>query len=132
MRLPATRCNCSFPSGSAISSRRRPTTTRASSPAWPNTSEGRPIDVEDQRAAWGEPSKQEPRWPAMLAVFVAIALQIALPDTVARGLGPRWLLPALEASLAVALITANPIHPHKDWSLLRGTSLTLIGIVNVA
>jgi hypothetical protein len=68
----------------------------------------------------------------MLAVFVAIALQIALPDTVARGLGPRWLLPALEASLAVALITANPIHPHKDWSLLRGTSLTLIGIVNVA
>src|SRR5262245_53905211 len=44
--------------------------------------------------AWRRITKGEPRWPASLAILVAIALQIAIPEWLA--FGPRWFVPALE------------------------------------
>ena len=68
----------------------------------------------------------------MVAVLAAIGLQIVLPPSVIRGLGPRWLLPALEATFAVALLLANPRHLNKDSGRLRFASLALIALINVA
>ena len=62
----------------------------------------------DDQAAWGAASTGEPRWPPLLAVVVAIALQIVLPNRLIQGLGPRWLVPALEGVLLVALLITNP------------------------
>ena len=42
--------------------------------------------AEDESVAWGVASKAEHRWPASLALAVAIALQLVLPDTVIHGL----------------------------------------------
>jgi len=82
--------------------------------------------------AWGVPSQSEHRWPASLAVVVAIALQVVLPQTVIRGLGPRWLLPVLEGVLLAALIVANPGRINRESSVLRGMSIVLIAIITAA
>ena len=63
---------------------------------------------------------------------MAIALQVVLPETVIRGLGPRWFIPALESALLVALIVTNPGEINRESRLLRAMSLTLIGIITVA
>jgi uncharacterized membrane protein len=86
----------------------------------------------DDRVAWGIASKSEHRWPASLAVVVAIVLQVVLPETVIRGLGPRWFIPAFEGALLLALIVTNPGQINRESSLLRAMSLTLIGIITVA
>ena len=91
-----------------------------------------PRQTRDDRVAWGIASKSEHRWPASLAVVVAIALQVVLPETVIRGLGPRWFIPALESALLVALIVTNPGEINRESRLLRAMSLTLIGIITVA
>jgi hypothetical protein len=65
-------------------------------------------------------------------VVVAIVLQIVLPETVIRGLGPRWFIPGLEGALLVALVVTNPVHIDRESRLLRAMSLTLIGIITVA
>ena len=91
-----------------------------------------PGTTRDDRVAWGVPSQSEHRWPASLAVVVAIALQVVLPQTVIRGLGPRWLLPVLEGVLLAALIVANPGRINRESSVLRGMSIVLIAIITAA
>ena len=95
---------------------------------------GAPSDrqTRDDRVAWGVPSTGEPRWPAIVAVLVAIALQVILPDTLIQGLGPRWLIPALEGALLVALLIANPHQVDRAESNLRLLSLALIAVITVA
>ncbi len=82
--------------------------------------------------AWGVPSKSEHRWPASVAVLVAILLQVALPDRVTQGLGPRWLIPTLEGALLVALVISNPGRIDRESSVLRGMSLVLIAMISLA
>jgi uncharacterized membrane protein len=86
----------------------------------------------DDRVAWGIASKSEHRWPASIAVVVAIVLQIVLPNKVIQGLGPRWLIPALEGVLLIALIVAHPGRIDRESSLLRGMSLILIAVITLA
>ena len=86
-----------------------------------------PID----RVAWGVASRAEPRWPATLAVLVAIFLQLVLPSKVSHYLGPHWLIPSLEGVLAVALLLANPWHANESRNL-RPLAVGLITFINAA
>jgi len=86
----------------------------------------------DDIVAWGIPSHSEPRWPALLAVLAAMALQLILPDTLIRGLGNRGLIPALEGALMVVLLIANPGHISKEQSRLRIIGVALIALITVA
>jgi hypothetical protein len=88
-------------------------------------------DDRDDRVEWGITSPREPRWPATLAVLVAIALQLVLPGNLALYLGPRWLIPALEGVLAGALLIANPWHTLESRNL-RPVSVGLIILINGA
>lgn len=85
----------------------------------------------DDAVAWGVPSPSEPRWPALLAVVAAIALQLVLPDSVIQGLGNRALIPALEGALMAVLLTANPGHISKEQSRLRIIGVALIALITV-
>ena len=76
-------------------------------------------------------SRAEPRWPATLAVLVAIFLQLVLPPKVSLYLGPHWLVPSLEGVLAVALLIANPWHAIESRNL-RPVSISLITLINAA
>ena len=89
------------------------------------------LHTRDDAVAWGIASHGEPRWPALLSVLIAIALQLTLPDRLIRGLGNRWLLPALEGALIVVLLIANPGRISKEEARLRVVGVALIAIITV-
>jgi len=95
----------------------------------------RPGDSADEArregAEWGQRAQSEPRWPGSLAVAAAIALYFALPDKLIAGLGPRWLVPALEGLLGAALLIANP-RLSRESRRLRPVAIVLIALVNLA
>ena len=86
----------------------------------------------DDAVAWGIPTQGESRWPVLLAVVAAIALQLVLPEKVVRGLGGRWLIPGLEAALLLVLLVANPGRISKEESRLRAVGVSLIALISVA
>jgi hypothetical protein len=90
-----------------------------------------PDEARRDEAEWGERAKSEPRWPATLAVSAAVALYFALPDKLITGLGPRWLVPALEGVLGAALLIANP-RLSRESRRLRPLAISLIALVNLA
>ena len=84
------------------------------------------------QAAWGRPSTDEPRWPASLAVVVAIALYVVLPQRLLVSIGPRWLIPALEGALVVTLMIVSPRRLSVEVTGLRIASIVLIALINLA
>ena len=75
-------------------------------------------------------NKGEPHWPASLAVVLALALYVTLPDRLI--LGPRWVLPVLELALLVPLTLHSPRRHHEEASWVRRVSVGLIALVNLA
>ena len=82
--------------------------------------------------AWGTPSTGESRIPPLAAIALAIALQVVLPNRLIEGLGPRFLVPALEAALLVAVAVANPHRVDRAQSNLRLLSLAMIALISAA
>jgi uncharacterized membrane protein len=80
--------------------------------------------------AWRRITEGEPRWPASLAVVVAIGLQAALPSRLA--LVPRWVLPGIEGLLLVALMIANPRRINRRSTPVRLAALVLIVVASLA
>ena len=88
---------------------------------------------EESQAAWGEPSRSVHRWPATVAVLVAIALYLVLPDRLIVWLGPRWLVPALEGALVVAILIVSPRSRNsRAAATIRTAAILLISLVNLA
>jgi uncharacterized membrane protein len=102
----------------------------ADTPTWWST--GSRGHERDDAVAWGVPSGQEPRWPAVVAIVAAIGLQVVLPVRVIQGLGPRWLIPVLEGVLLLALLIANPHRLDRESRALRLLSLVLIAVITAA
>jgi uncharacterized membrane protein len=80
--------------------------------------------------AWRRVTEGEPRWPASLAIAVAIGLQVALPNHLA--LAPRWLLPSLEAAILIALMGANPRRINRTSPAIRAAAIVLIIVASLA
>lgn len=73
--------------------------------------------------AWRRPTRGEHRWPAVLAVIVAIVLQVLLPDQMT--LGSRWILPSLEALILLMLLATNPFRIDRESTVLRALGIGL-------
>src|SRR6476646_8332271 len=69
----------------------------------------------------------EARIPPAVAVLVAIALYAVLPEPLL--VGPRFLIPALELVLLVALIATNPLRLTRQTRWSRVVSLVLTALV---
>ncbi|MFC4951110.1 hypothetical protein [Pseudonocardia sp. GCM10023141] len=80
--------------------------------------------------AWRRATEGEHRWPAALAISVAVALQVTLPDSMTPG--PWWVLPALEVVLLIVLLIANPRRMSSESTRLRFLSIGLGGLVCLA
>ena len=80
--------------------------------------------------AYPPPGVVESVWPAQLTVFVAIVLQLSLPERLT--VGPRWLLPALEGALVIGLAAATPRQLEQDHPLRRRVALILVALVSAA
>lgn len=61
------------------------------------------------------------------AVVAAMLLTVLLPDDLR--LAPRWLLPAVEGLLLLALIAGDPGRIDRRSTVLRGTSIALVGVL---
>jgi uncharacterized membrane protein len=80
--------------------------------------------------AWLRPTPGEPRWPVTAAVVLAIVLQLLIPESLA--LRPRWLLPAVELTLLILLVAANPRRIERDRRWVRMAGLSLVAIASLA
>jgi hypothetical protein len=80
--------------------------------------------------AWLSAGPGENRWPVLLAVLLAIGVQLALPERLA--VGPGWILPAVEAALLVGLTAANPVRLERDGIWIRRASLLLVAVMSLA
>ena len=69
----------------------------------------------------------ERRWPMATTLIVAMALPFLLPLTYA--LGPRWIIPAIEAVFLLALILADPGRIDRRSTVVRTLSLGLVAIL---
>jgi hypothetical protein len=82
------------------------------------------------RPAWRRATSGESRWPSVVAIAVAIALQWVLPAGLI--LQPRWLLPGAEVVLVVLLVAGNPVRLEHGHTLLRTGSLALLAVMTLA
>ena len=71
----------------------------------------------------------DPFWPAQLAVAVAIALNLGLTKEVT--IGPRWLLPGVEAIMLAALVIVAPSRATTHSRGRRHFALAVIGLVSL-
>lgn len=71
----------------------------------------------------------EARLPSALVVVAAIALYALLPEQLI--VGPRLVIPVLEAALLAVLIVVNPRRMTRDNRWERFASLALIGLIAV-
>jgi uncharacterized membrane protein len=71
----------------------------------------------------------DPYWPAQLAVAAAIALNLTLARQIA--IGPRFLLPGVEAVLLVALVVVAPARATTHRVRERRFALAVIASVSL-
>jgi hypothetical protein len=71
----------------------------------------------------------ENRLPPALAVLVAAVAYALLPETLL--FAPRFVIPALELALLVAVVATNPFRMVRRTRWSRGVSIALAGIVVV-
>ena len=69
-----------------------------------------------------------PFWPAQATVLAALVLDLGLPKRLT--IGPRWLLPVVEALLVIGLVIASPRPNIKHASVRRRVAIGLIGLVS--
>ena len=79
---------------------------------------------------WRLPSPGEPRWPATIAIVLALLIYIRLPDRLTPG--PQYLVPVLEVALLIPLVIAHPTRIRPGSKDLRWLSLILIALVLAA
>ena len=80
--------------------------------------------------AWGVPAPPRSYWPARIAVLVAMALYLALPDRLVPG--PRFIVPALEAVVLVAITVLVPHRTTVAAPARRVLAILIIGLVTLA
>ncbi len=78
----------------------------------------------------------EPRWPASVAVLVAVGLYVSLPsrlisDHHASGL-IRIVVPVLELALLIPLAVTAPHRHAEESGLRRKAAIALIAIISIA
>jgi hypothetical protein len=76
------------------------------------------------------PSEPEDRTVVTVIVFVAIALQLALPGHL--NFRPTWLLPSLEVVLGLTLIVGRLFKIDRLTPHIRSVGLSLIALVSLA
>jgi uncharacterized membrane protein len=69
-------------------------------------------------------------WPPTIAMLVALGLYLILPDQLA--IGPRWLIPLIEAVLIVLLNLVRAYRRSREETDVREFVLAVIGLLNAA
>jgi hypothetical protein len=93
----------------------------------------KPLDAGDPAKrrfiAAEEFERDDPLWPAQLAILAALLLYLALPPKLT--IGPNWLLPAAELIVLAALFAAAP-RRGRSWKRRRAIALSLMLVLTIA
>jgi len=84
---------------------------------------------EQRLPSWLRPGDPESRWPALLALIAAVALQGAIPARYT--LVPRWPLIAMEVALLVVLLVINPVRLTRATRIGNIASVVLLAAITV-
>jgi uncharacterized membrane protein len=93
------------------------------------TAERTAEDAANELPGWLRPHRGEQRWSVLLVVILAIVLQVLLPSDLI--LGPRAIVPGIEAALCLILLIADPGEIHKSSQRMRRFSLLLIAVLAI-
>ena len=74
-----------------------------------------------------EPDRSEHRWPAALAIFVAVLLYATLPSTFTPAL--RYVVVGLALALFIPLVVLNPHRLKRETTWSKVMSRGLIGLL---
>ncbi len=77
--------------------------------------------------AWGVAANSEPRWPASLAILIAIAIYFWLPKEYT--LGPQWVIPMAAIAILIPLSIAAPHRVPEESRMIQAAAVALIGVV---
>jgi uncharacterized membrane protein len=86
--------------------------------------------VADITPAWRRRTHGEHRWLAAVAVVLMIALQVLISRTLR--IYPGWIIPAVEGTLLLVLLLANPGRMNRETKLLRLLGLGLVTAASIA
>jgi hypothetical protein len=91
-------------------------------------SQGETDDAEPGGSTHEDRPFVEPRWPIalVLSAFIVVTVVLRLAQPQREGVGPHWLVPALEIGLLAALIAANPADVLGRARWLRPLSIALV------
>jgi hypothetical protein len=87
------------------------------------------IPQEEQEAAWGHPTRGEPRYQASIAVILAVVLYVTLPAQLT--IGPKWMLPLLEGLLLFPVWISAPYRRATEAHWERFVAIALIAVINI-
>jgi hypothetical protein len=79
--------------------------------------------------AWLRPGNPESRWPVLLALIAAMALQCGIPHQYT--VVPRWPLIALEVVLLVALTLINPVRLTRSTRVGKAATFVLLAAITL-
>jgi hypothetical protein len=85
------------------------------------------LQAEHRVPSWLRPGDPESRWPVLLALVTAIAMQRAIP--VRYTLVPRWPLVVMELLLLAVLLIINPVKFTRPTRVGRTTSFVLLAAI---
>ena len=85
--------------------------------------------AEQRIPSWLRPGNPENRMPVLIALIVAIALQLAIPKSYT--VVPRWPLIALEILLVVVLVGLNPLRLSRRSTFGRWASYVLLAAITL-
>jgi hypothetical protein len=86
-------------------------------------------DAEQRLPAWLQPGNPESRWPVLLALMAAIAMQRAIPERYT--VVPRWPLVAMELLLLVFLLILNPVKLTRSTTAGKTAQLLLLAAITI-
>jgi hypothetical protein len=79
----------------------------------------------------GDRAGIEPRWPIVLTlgVFVALTIVLRVLEPKREGLGPHWLVPAIEIALLGVIAAADPARVSGRRRWFRRVSIALVSLL---
>jgi len=79
--------------------------------------------------AWLRPGNPESRWPVLLALIAAMALQYGIPHQYT--VVPRWPLIALEVVLLIVLTLINPVRLTRSTRVGKAATFVLLAAITL-
>ncbi|HEY7175092.1 MAG TPA: hypothetical protein VH442_09260 [Micromonosporaceae bacterium] len=76
---------------------------------------------------WWSGVRSESRVPIVIAIAVAVALELLFPQRFS--LGPKWVIPAIQAALLVAVVVADHVRVHRRAVVVRASTTAMVAVV---